>query len=216
MSRRRWHGTTSRPARSPAASGPGRALAVLGDVDDVAERWFAEETFVHYDEHAEHIAAFADDSRPPDRVEPEPRYRPARAGRILVSPARGAAISRPTQPARPSPERPRTLAATAHARRRRLHEHGGLRTGAGEDLVGRLGVRRTHRGGREPGRLHRSGHRRRVGLHHPEPGRRAARVLQRVQPPRHEVRRRHRGDGERSQGVRVPVPRLDVRPRPAG
>jgi hypothetical protein len=30
-------------------------------VDDVAENWFAEETYVHYDEHAEHIAVFADD-----------------------------------------------------------------------------------------------------------------------------------------------------------
>jgi hypothetical protein len=37
-----------------------RALAELGDVDDVAETWFADETYVHYDEHAEHIAAFAD------------------------------------------------------------------------------------------------------------------------------------------------------------
>ena len=36
------------------------ALAALGDVDDVAETWFAEETFMHYDEHEEHIAAFAD------------------------------------------------------------------------------------------------------------------------------------------------------------
>lgn len=36
------------------------AIAALPEVDDVAERWFAEETFVHYDEHAEHIAAFAD------------------------------------------------------------------------------------------------------------------------------------------------------------
>jgi hypothetical protein len=35
------------------------ALAELRDVDDVAETWFAEETFVHYDEHEEHIAAFA-------------------------------------------------------------------------------------------------------------------------------------------------------------
>jgi hypothetical protein len=35
------------------------ALAALGDVDEVAESWFAEETFAHYDEHAEHIKAFA-------------------------------------------------------------------------------------------------------------------------------------------------------------
>ena len=36
------------------------ALVALGDVDGVAETWFADETFVHYDEHEEHIAAFAD------------------------------------------------------------------------------------------------------------------------------------------------------------
>jgi hypothetical protein len=36
------------------------ALMALPEVDDVAENWFAEETFVHYDEHAEHVAAFAD------------------------------------------------------------------------------------------------------------------------------------------------------------
>jgi hypothetical protein len=36
------------------------ALVALGDVDEVAESWFAEETFAHYDEHAEHIKAFAD------------------------------------------------------------------------------------------------------------------------------------------------------------
>jgi DinB family protein len=35
------------------------ALAELGAVDEVAEQWFADETFAHYDEHAEHIAAFA-------------------------------------------------------------------------------------------------------------------------------------------------------------
>jgi hypothetical protein len=37
-----------------------RAIAALGVVDDVAAEWFAEETFVHYDEHAAQIAAFAD------------------------------------------------------------------------------------------------------------------------------------------------------------
>lgn len=36
------------------------ALVELGTVDAVAEEWFAEETFVHYDEHLEHIVAFAD------------------------------------------------------------------------------------------------------------------------------------------------------------
>jgi hypothetical protein len=36
------------------------AIGSLPDVDDVAENWFAEETYVHYDEHAEHIAAFVD------------------------------------------------------------------------------------------------------------------------------------------------------------
>jgi hypothetical protein len=34
------------------------ALTALGDVDEVAETWFAEETFTHYDEHEEHIRAF--------------------------------------------------------------------------------------------------------------------------------------------------------------
>jgi len=34
------------------------AIAAFDEVDQVAETWFAEETFTHYDEHAEHIAAF--------------------------------------------------------------------------------------------------------------------------------------------------------------
>jgi hypothetical protein len=38
------------------------AIVALPEVADVAERWFADETFEHYDEHAEHIAAFADGS----------------------------------------------------------------------------------------------------------------------------------------------------------
>jgi hypothetical protein len=37
------------------------AIVALPEIDDVAETWFAEETFVHYDEHAEHIAIFVDD-----------------------------------------------------------------------------------------------------------------------------------------------------------
>ena len=36
------------------------AITALPLVDDVAETWFAEETYGHYDEHAEHVAAFAD------------------------------------------------------------------------------------------------------------------------------------------------------------
>jgi uncharacterized damage-inducible protein DinB len=36
------------------------AIVALPEVDDVAEEWFADETFEHYEEHAEHIAAFAD------------------------------------------------------------------------------------------------------------------------------------------------------------
>jgi hypothetical protein len=36
------------------------AIVTLPEVDDGAERWFAEETFEHYDEHAEHITRFAD------------------------------------------------------------------------------------------------------------------------------------------------------------
>ena len=35
------------------------ALAALDEVDDVAEGWFADETYTHYDEHAAHLAAFA-------------------------------------------------------------------------------------------------------------------------------------------------------------
>ena len=47
-------GTTAARARVRTAIGG------LVPVDDVAERWFADETFVHYDEHEEHITAFAD------------------------------------------------------------------------------------------------------------------------------------------------------------
>ncbi len=36
------------------------AIATLPRMDDVAETWFADETYMHYDEHAEHVAAFAD------------------------------------------------------------------------------------------------------------------------------------------------------------
>ena len=36
------------------------AVLALPEVDDVAETWFADETYVHYDEHAEHIASFVD------------------------------------------------------------------------------------------------------------------------------------------------------------
>jgi hypothetical protein len=35
------------------------AIAAFDEVDQVTETWFAEETFIHYGEHAEHIAAFA-------------------------------------------------------------------------------------------------------------------------------------------------------------
>jgi hypothetical protein len=34
------------------------AIAALPEVDDVAEAWFADETYTHYEEHAEQIAAF--------------------------------------------------------------------------------------------------------------------------------------------------------------
>ena len=37
------------------------ALIVLPDVGEDAARWFGEETFAHYDEHAEHIRAFVDE-----------------------------------------------------------------------------------------------------------------------------------------------------------
>jgi hypothetical protein len=39
------------------------AIVALPQVDTAAEGWFADETFAHYDEHAEQIAAFA--GRPP-------------------------------------------------------------------------------------------------------------------------------------------------------
>ena len=45
-----------------AAAGRERArtaLSALRDVDQVAEAWFADETYMHYDEHEEHIRAFA-------------------------------------------------------------------------------------------------------------------------------------------------------------
>ena len=38
------------------------AMAAFTDVGDVGKTWFADETFIHYDEHAEQIAAFADAS----------------------------------------------------------------------------------------------------------------------------------------------------------
>lgn len=38
----------------------GAALSALPEVTDDAAGWFADETFIHYDEHAEQIAAFAD------------------------------------------------------------------------------------------------------------------------------------------------------------
>ena len=60
MRRRPWRGTTSRPVRPPAASASGRRWPSSVEIDDVAGTWFAEETYVHYDEHAEHITAFAD------------------------------------------------------------------------------------------------------------------------------------------------------------
>jgi hypothetical protein len=52
-----------RDVEAGAASARARARASLGaheGVEDVAAGWFAEETFVHYDEHAAQIAAFAD------------------------------------------------------------------------------------------------------------------------------------------------------------
>lgn len=39
------------------------ALSAFADVDGVAEAWFADETFVHYDEHAEEIRSFLDANR---------------------------------------------------------------------------------------------------------------------------------------------------------
>jgi hypothetical protein len=36
------------------------ALAASDEVDEIAENWFADETFTHYDEHSEHLATFAD------------------------------------------------------------------------------------------------------------------------------------------------------------
>ena len=60
MRRRRWRGTTSSAGAIAGRERARAALAALGDVDEVAETWFAEETFMHYDEHEEHIAAFAD------------------------------------------------------------------------------------------------------------------------------------------------------------
>ncbi len=39
------------------------ALSALPQVADDAAGWFADETFTHYDEHAEQIAAFVDQTR---------------------------------------------------------------------------------------------------------------------------------------------------------
>jgi Mycothiol maleylpyruvate isomerase N-terminal domain len=48
------------------AGAEGRRVAVrdiwstIDPIDDAAEHWFAEETFIHYDEHAEEIRRFLD------------------------------------------------------------------------------------------------------------------------------------------------------------
>ena len=59
--RRRWRGTTS---TAGAVAGRERVRTALGELCPTStmsrRTWFAEETYVHYDEHAEHIAAFVD------------------------------------------------------------------------------------------------------------------------------------------------------------
>lgn len=48
-------------AGTPRARARARAaLIALPDVAEDAARWWGEETFVHYDEHAEHVRAFVD------------------------------------------------------------------------------------------------------------------------------------------------------------
>ena len=90
--------------------------------------WFADETFVHYDEHAEHIAAFVNGlltEHPAGSVERRPPL-PAPHARSAVS----LAVTRPRSldhADRPSPldrlrNDTRPLAAAPHARGRRLHQ----------------------------------------------------------------------------------------------
>ena len=59
--RRRWRGTTSTAARpSGSRAGPDGHRGARATWTMSPRTWFAEETYVHYDEHAEHIAAFVD------------------------------------------------------------------------------------------------------------------------------------------------------------
>ena len=104
------------------------------------------------------------------------------------------------------------LGPSSHAEQRRLRQCRGLGGRARADLVGRLGLHRPEHGDRAAGRVHRARPRGRVDLPGAQPARRAARLLQRVQPPRHQVPRRLRGHGPGQEGVQVSVPRLVVRP----
>ena len=83
-------------------------------------------------------------------------------------------------------------------------------------MVRALGLHRARRGGARARRLPRPRPGRRVDLRDAQSRRRAARVLQRLRPPRHEAPRRDRRRlRPRQQGVQVPVPRVGVRPRRA-
>ena len=102
------------------------------------------------------------------------------------------------------PQRRAPLDATAHAPGQRLLQRSRSARGAGEDLVGRLGLRRPRpRTWPNPGdymcatspanRCSSSA-----------TSRRTPRLLQRLQPPRHEVPRRHRRHAERAQAFMCP------------
>ena len=114
------------------------------------------------------------------------------------------ALDRLREDSGPGARAPRSRAATTPA--------GTSTTGARADLVGRLGLRRPHRGGPEPRRLHRPGHRRRVDLRRAGPW--AASCAPSTTCAATGARSSWTTSRERamSQGVRVPVPRLDVRP----
>ena len=105
------------------------------------------------------------------------------------------------------------VAAATHPGQRRLREPGRLGPGERAHLVGRLDLRRSHRGGREPGRLRRARHRRRVGVRRrgtptgsSAPSTTCARTAGRSSSTTSQ------GTASRAQGLQAPVPRVDVRP----
>ena len=96
-----------------------------------------------------------------------------------------------------------------HTAVRLVQRRGAAPARAGADLRALLAVRRPRRPGRRAGLVPRDRRRRRADPRHARPGGRAARVRQRLPPPRRgaDGRLRHAQDDP------VPLPRLDLRPR---